>query len=108
MTINTEIEKFNGTWYQQANESEKQIFRDWIRGLLKTEDVTLTFKKQDGTIRKLVCTLNGDKLPIMENASDKKAKPLSNDVLTVFDLEIKQWRSCRFDSISKIEFILGK
>lgn len=106
MEFKTSVEKYD-TWYASANDKDKKIFRDWLRGLLLTEEVSLKFKKQDGTIRDMFCSLKSDKLPPM---LETKAKPkkLNEDVLTMFDLDKKEWRSCRFDSIINITFTLGK
>jgi hypothetical protein len=45
-------------------------------------------------------------LPILEKKTDRVRKE-NDDVLSVFDLEKNEWRSCRYDSIREIKFTLG-
>jgi hypothetical protein len=80
--------------------------RDWLRGLLRSEKVTLTFTKKDGTERTMVCTLMEDKIP-SEKAPKNTGKAQSEESMAVFDLEKQDWRSFRFYSVKKIEFSLG-
>lgn len=77
--------------------------REWLRELLRSENVTITFTKKDGTERKLLCTLSESKIPSEKSPKNSgKAKPA--DSIAVFDLENQDWRSFRFDSVKKIEF----
>ena len=48
-----------GNYYLTASDSEKELFRDWVRNLL-TEDreVTVDFTKANGDFRSMKCTLN--------------------------------------------------
>jgi hypothetical protein len=67
---------------------------------LREKTVQVVFIKKDGTERKMLCTLNPDLLPVqtdLEEAVQKKAP--NPDVLAVWDLEAKGWRSFRYDSI---------
>jgi len=95
------------TYYSQADEKNRQKFRDWLAGLLKTEEVDLTFTKKDGTIREMKCTLIEDLLPQIEKKTDRVKKE-SNDVIAVFDLDKNAWRSVRYDSITQINFSFGE
>ena len=45
--------------YDEMNDNEKQEFRDWIRGVLKTEVATIKFTKKDNL---------GIEFPAEENA----------------------------------------
>jgi len=69
---------------------------------LLTEDIyTIKFTKVDGTVRDMNCTLKESLLPKQEKSTDistNKKKPNEN-VLPVWDLDNKQWRSFRVDSI---------
>jgi hypothetical protein len=78
-----------------------------LRGVLRSEKVTITFTKKDGTERKMICTLKEDKIP-GEKAPKNTRKAQSEDAIAVFDLEKSDWRSFRFDSVKKVEFSLGK
>jgi hypothetical protein len=94
-------------WYANASEKEKTLFRDWLTGLLKTNTVGLTFKKKDDTIREMKCTLAEAKLPTIEKKTDRVRKE-NDSVISVFDIEKGEWRSCRYDSIKQINFTLGE
>lgn len=59
--------------------------------------VLLSFKKKDGEVREMLCTLKEDLLPKKESeAKEKKKNP---DVLAVWDCEKEGWRSFRYDSL---------
>lgn len=101
-----------GTQYQQADDANKAIIRDWVRSLLQQSPVTVTFVKADGTVRDMQCTLNWDLIPadkhpgqppvdgiVKESKQRKEPDPHS---LRVFDIEKKEWRSFRFDRLQKI------
>jgi len=94
-------------WYKQATEKDQKVFREWVLGVLKTTTVDLTFEKKDGTIREMKATLEESKLPVIEKKTDRVRKE-NDQVLSVFDLEKNEWRSCRFDSITNINFTLGE
>jgi hypothetical protein len=100
-----------GTQYQQADDTNKAIIRDWIKSLLQKQPITVTFTKADGTDREMLCTLNPEMLPepnvpvtpvdgIVKEAKERK-KPDEHS-LRVFDLEKKEWRSFRFDRLKKV------
>ncbi len=89
-----------------ASEVDTKEGREWLRGLLRSENVTLTFTKKDGTERKMVCTLAESKIP-SEKSPKNTGKAQSEESMAVFDLEKQDWRSFRFDSVKKIEFSFG-
>jgi hypothetical protein len=93
------------TYYQQASESEKQQFRDWVRAVLRDHGARITFVKADGTQRTMPVTLQESRIPrVTENDRDRKYNP---DVCVVFDPERQVWRSFRWDRLKRIEFELG-
>ena len=94
-------------WYKTASVKEQTQFREWLVGVLKTNTVGLTFKKKDDTIREMKCTLVEEKLPEIEKKTDRVRKENDN-VISVFDIEKNEWRSCRYDSIKQIKFTLGE
>jgi len=81
--------------------------KEWIQGLLRTEIVTVTFEKVDGSTRELHCTLIESKIPD-EMKPKNSGKSKSSEVIAVFDVENHGWRSFRYDSVRRIEFSLGK
>jgi len=97
----------NQPYYVTASEEERQIMREWITGLLRSNHVPIlvTFVKADGTERTMPCTLNEDLMPKPHQSSnDRKYNP---NVCVVFDPERQVWRSFRWDRMKRIEFELG-
>jgi hypothetical protein len=96
-----------------SNEKEFDDFKNWTLGLLHDENlksgVRVTFTKKDGSERKMQCTLIESKIP-----ADKRPKGTSESENTstvgsavrVFDTEVGEWRSFRWDSVIKVEFDL--
>ena len=79
--------------------------REWLRGLLLEQEATILFTKKDGTERKIRCTLAESKIP-NEKLPKNSGKSKSDDALAVFDVEKQDWRSFRWDSVTRIEFDL--
>ena len=106
-----------GTMYQEADDVNKTIMRDWIKSLLQKQPVTVKFTKADGTNRDMKCTLNYDLIPpappksntgrvdglVTESVKPRK-EPKEPDpaVIKVYDLEAQAWRSFRMDRLKKI------
>jgi hypothetical protein len=100
-----------GTQYQEADDVNKAIIRDWVRSLLQKDTVTVTFIKADGTEREMRCTLHPDQLPPAPVATgpvdgivkeSKERKKPDEHSLRVFDLDKSEWRSFRFDRLKKV------
>lgn len=73
--------------------------RDHIKGILKDEVVTIRFTKSDGTERKMRCTLIEQFLPSEFQADYVSKKSENKDVIAVWDLDAKGWRSFRVDTV---------
>jgi hypothetical protein len=80
--------------------------KDWLRGLLRSEIVNVTFDKKDGSERIMKCTLLESEIPT-ENQPKGTNRAHSDESIAVFDLEKSAWRSFRFDSVKKVDFTLG-
>ena len=94
------------TIYTEMNEKDQKEFREWLRGVLKMHETSVTFTKKDGSERKMRCTLNENAIP-SEKSPKKAGKAQSEEAIAVFDVEKSDWRSFRFDSVKKIEFSIG-
>lgn len=94
------------SYYASATNEERKNFKEWLQGVMRTEIVNLTFRKTDGTLRNMKCTLLPKFLP-EATASDKPKRKVSEDTLAVFDLEKNEWRSFRYDSVTEIKFTMG-
>ncbi len=75
--------------------------RKWLKSVLETDVVEVTFTKKDGSERIMKCTLKEDVLPEVQN---KEAKEKSQEALAVWDVESEGWRSFRWDSIKSVKF----
>ncbi len=107
-----------GTQYQEADDANKAVIRDWVKSLLQKGPVTVTFTKADGTDREMLCTLNPEQLPAVPVTTGpvdgivkehKERKKPDEHSLRVFDLDKKEWRSFRFDRLQKVstEILFG-
>lgn len=68
---------------------------------------SVTFTKNDGTVREMLCTLMSDHLP--KNTIDENVRHVprqeNDEILAVWDVDKQAWRSFRIDSITKINYI---
>jgi len=64
---------------------------------LRRGPLTFTFTKRDGTTRVLTGTLR--------NAPETSGGPRkhTDDIITLFDVDIQDWRSIRLDSIQEVK-----
>lgn len=67
---------------------------------LKHENIEVTFKKSDGTLRTMYCTAQPGAFPIRETTERTKAP--NPDVQVVWDLEKNAVRSFRRDSVVRV------
>lgn len=84
---------------------EKDELRKWLIGVLKEQPVDLKFEKKDGSVREMKATLKSDMVVEYEKKTDKD-KVVNEEVLAVFDLDKKEWRSFRLESLKEIHFTL--
>lgn len=91
--------------YKEWSEEERKVFRDWIKSHLNYGPVSVTFVKKDGTERVMSCTLKSDLTKDYEKKTDR-VKTVNEETCPVFDLEKQEWRSFRFDAVTKVEFTI--
>ena len=82
-------------------------FESWLRGMLSTNTVTVTFTKKDGTERVMNCTTNPVVVPKVEIKEGATPRKQSETTMRVFDTDIKEWRSFTTKSIKQINVTLG-
>jgi len=68
------------------------------------DKVLVVFKKQDNTVRKMICTLNFSKIPKEKHPKNVNLKKIfelmsKKKILHVFDLEKNDWRSIPIDRV---------
>ena len=88
-------------------ENEWNTFGKWLNEMLHSYPVEVTFLKKDGTERVMLCTLQPDLLPKVEIKEGKTSKKQNKDVMAVFDLEKKEWRSFTLKSVRHIRLEIG-
>jgi hypothetical protein len=100
------------------SEKDAKIFKKWLKSHLAYGPTTVIFTKKDGTERVMKCTTNSLLVPLdlteerhytnTDNPIDfptpKKEKKVNEDVMPVYDLEAKAWKSFRWDSIKQVRF----
>ena len=76
----------------------------FLEKLKEGDAIEVEFIKKDGSLRRMKCTLNFDKIPL-----DKRPKKTTlleilkqvetNEILRVFDIEKSEWRSVPFKTV---------
>lgn len=89
--------------------NELEEFKTWVRGLLHDDivkNLRITFTKADGSDREMRCTLIESSIP-----SDKIPKGTGREAPSttqrVFDLDKGEWRSFKWESVTRVEFDMG-
>jgi hypothetical protein len=91
------------------SEKDFKLFKKWLRSHLAFGPVTVVFTKKDGTERVMECTTSPKLVPVepvVESAEPKREKKVNEDVMPVYDLESKHWKSFRWDSVKEVKFVL--
>lgn len=71
-----------------------------VKSALLGGPTTIVFKKVDGTIRTMKCTLNESLLPKREVTETERK--VNDGIQTVFDLELNQWRSFKWENFVSV------
>ena len=85
--------------------------RTFVKNVLREKVVSVTFTKKDGTERVMNCTLQEDLIPAKvvsesANTANVVVRTVNDDVVPVYDIDAKGWRSFRWDSVKSIEWSL--
>jgi hypothetical protein len=67
------------------------------------QGVRVTFTKKDGTNREMLCTLIERNIPADKQPKTETTSQTSGSAVRVFDIEKSEWRSFRWDSVTKVE-----
>jgi len=78
-------------------------FQSTVRTLLAEGKAKVTFVKKDGSLRTLTGTTQAGVVP----ASTGAGRTPAAGVQTVYDLDLGEWRSFRWDSVQSVEAIDG-
>jgi len=90
------------------------ITRDQLSALLHTGECVVEFTKVDGTVRSMPCTLNEALLPPppvhitntnnpIDFPAPKREKKLNPDIMSVWCLDKKEWRSFRIANVISVK-----
>lgn len=78
--------------------------RQELISTLKQGKTEVVFTKADGTSREMLCTLQAELLPtIEETTTPKKKRAVNESQLRVYDLEKEAWRSFTIASVQSIK-----
>lgn len=76
---------------------------DALKHFLHTGIAQVTFKKANGDLRVMNCTLVPEYMKV-DNVQEKYSPKRTNeDVQAVWDLDNNGWRSFRFDTVQKVK-----
>ena len=83
--------------------TKKEIFES-----IRKDICTVSFKKVNGEIRHMDCTLMESEMPFevikrLSKTSDKPKKATNDKVMAVWDVKAAGWRSFRIDSVFKVK-----
>lgn len=98
-TITKELIETTSNW----TNTDWNNLRDWLKSMLVTNTVTVTFNKKDGTERVMRCTLKPTIIPAVGINENKKTKKVNQDTLAVFDVDQNGWRSFIIKAIKRIQ-----
>jgi hypothetical protein len=75
-----------------------------VKQTLLEKECEIEFKKINGDIRKMRCTLKPDLLPKNNSNEENKRKKKENlEILSVYDLDKKEWRSFKISNIISLK-----
>ena len=90
----------DASWVVEQKITGPNLRQD-LREFLFDGEIEVKFEKVDGTERTMRCTLHPELIPdAMMPKGDMDPQPTENlDIMKVFDIEVKQWRSFRLDNL---------
>ena len=94
----------DASWVVEQKITGPNLRQD-LREFLFDGEIEVKFEKVDGTERVMRCTLHPELIPdAMMPKGDIDPQPTENlDIMKVFDIEVKQWRSFRLDNLIYIK-----
>jgi hypothetical protein len=84
-----------------------QIYKTLLEDKLKEKPCYLEFRKVDGTMRQMLATRNSALIaktaPARDENALKSTRAQSEDVIKVYDLGKKAWRSFKVNNLKMVE-----
>lgn len=90
-------------WPKVRKEYIMKMNREALIDALQKETIKVTFTKANGDERVMTCTLQKELLPEVSNPADFQPKEENFEIVKVFDIDAKGWRSFRTDAITRVE-----
>jgi hypothetical protein len=56
----------------------------------------------------MTCTLQESEIPEYEKKTERVRTTLTDETISVVDLEKNEWRSFRYDSVKSVSFTIGE
>lgn len=69
------------------------------------QGIRVSFTKKDGTNREMLCTLVERNIPTDKQPKTETTSQTSGSAVRVFDIEKSEWRSFRWDSVTKVDLL---
>lgn len=90
----------------QMTDEQWTNYLDWLRIALKSNTLSVTFTKKDGTERVMRCTLDPNLLPKKEikEGQEITERKKSDTSIAVYDLDKNEWRSFIGRSVKCVDF----
>ena len=73
------------------------VTREQLNSLLQENIITVEFVKKDNSVRVMRCTQRLDIIP-----ETKHSRKLNENLIVVYDVDIKAWRSFDFTRVNKV------
>lgn len=89
------------TFYSTAGKDQQAEFREWMKGMLRKNAVSVTFRKQNGDERVMNCTLQ-EGIAIPHIKTTDRIKEVDVEVCPVWDIDKSAWRSFKYESVLKV------
>ena len=87
----------------EAIEVKDEFVRSELQSQLQTEILEVTFTKVNGDKRVMNCTLMEQIMPTTtEEKKDTTDKKVNEDILSVWDIDAKGWRSFRINTVTRV------
>jgi hypothetical protein len=101
--LTSDQEIISDDYYKLSNESKKYN----LKTILRNHDCEVKFKKVDGSLRTMPCTLRSSMIPTQldESKESKKVKKENPEVISVFCLDKQEWRSFRVDNVISVKLL---
>ena len=86
----------------EAIEVEDKFRRSELQTQLRDEILEVTLRKANGDKRVMNCTLMEQIMPTTEEKKDTTDKKVNEDILSVWDIDAKGWRSFRINTVTRV------